>query len=271
MSLNIACKILGTRAVTQLILGVKLFVRTALICGISTHCVADVLVENQVTIGMSINFKPYNFSQQGEYRGVDVDLASTIFSRLNYKIHFVELPLPRLTAMANNGAIDIALTVYCDDPLSDGLLITQEPFYLINASAFELVSNPTHIDSSTKLTKGYAIGAVRGSRLFAELSQTKTPYFMLALNAEQLVQQLINKRIDLAFGEDIPIQYFSEQAQVAVNKVFSVSSYQVCMGISKIALGLKAKELVNQIDEVTVQLKKEGVIKAILNKYINLH
>lgn len=218
------------------------------------------------TIGMTPDFAPYNFSKDKQYFGIDIDIAKAIFASLKLQISFVEVPLPRLTKMAIDGEIDIILSIYCNDQRSDAILVTQEPFYSIDVSAFELNTSSKHATSLHSAIQQYYVGAVRGSAL-ADTLLAENAAHMLAVNSEQLVSQLIRKRIDFALGEDIPIRYFARQANVGVSRAFPLFSNHVCMGISKVALDYQADSLARRIDTEMVKLKRDGLIDLILHNY----
>ena len=59
-----------------------------------------------VTIGMD-PFEPYCYlDSNGQYAGIDVDLATEAFSRLGYKVEFQEINWPDKDSLLQDGTVD---------------------------------------------------------------------------------------------------------------------------------------------------------------------
>lgn len=110
-------------------------------------------------IAMPEEFKPYSYSDQGSFKGIDLEIGQALYERLSWNVDFQPMPWTRQLAYAEKGLASGILTVYCEDQ-KDYLAISNEAFYQTKISLFALKTKPK-LASLESLPEGAIIGVVR--------------------------------------------------------------------------------------------------------------
>lgn len=70
----------------------------------------DQSAEKTFTVGICADYPPYEFQEQGEFKGFEVDLAQLLARELKKTIRFENAPFGILLTMVDNGHVDAALS-----------------------------------------------------------------------------------------------------------------------------------------------------------------
>ncbi|MCG8687924.1 MAG: transporter substrate-binding domain-containing protein [Desulfobacterales bacterium] len=241
----------------------KILIATMIALMFSSTAFAEKLV-----IGMATAFKPYNYSQEKQWTGIDVEIIEEVFRRLGINVEFREYPWARVLLMAEVGKIDGILSVYCNDRHSF-LENTNEPSYSVKISFFSLkTDNPkiTELDDFN----GKSVGVNRGNYYAKYIENYEKIKIFKSVDVKMLVRQLYKKRIDFALHEVGPFLYYSKEIgfKECFDEVYELKSDSVCMAFSKKALGSRSKELADKVSMIIHQLKSEGYIQKVTEKYL---
>lgn len=216
-----------------------------------------------LSVGMSHAFKPYNYIEDNEFKGIDIDLSKYIFRQLNYNLEFLTFPIGRIKILADKGAIDIVLSTYCDDAYSENVINTSVPLYHVNIIAFENEDLPQKVLVIEDL-KHTNVGVVRGNYFNNSLESTRNIYSQKTLSTPSLVQQLDKKRIDVAIDEEFPFLMYANSLGVNVRPSLKLHKTGVCIGLSATSLEDKAATLKRDIDNLILTLKRTGELDKML-------
>ncbi len=228
-----------------------------------TSCWAQNLV-----VGMTEDFRPYVFKEDGHWQGIDIEIGTEVYRRLGFKADFVPLPWPRQLAFAENGQIDAILTVYCNDNRAF-LTNSESPLYQVSISLFAPSTFDGNFDTLDQVPSGSIIGAVRGNYFTHFITNNNRFEVSLAKDSFLLVSQLLKKRVHFALEEAFPAMNYAKRIapNQSIKKVLTLQNDDVCMALTK-RFAQNDPSVMSRLNDTISQLKQEGFIEQIIEKYI---
>jgi ABC-type amino acid transport substrate-binding protein len=84
---------------------------------------------NQLIVGVSADYPPFEFKEGEEFKGLDIDLAKLIGQELNKKIIFRDLGQSSLCAALNSGQVDLIISAFSFTKQRNKCLDLSNPYY----------------------------------------------------------------------------------------------------------------------------------------------
>ncbi|NDV23729.1 ABC transporter substrate-binding protein [Desulfovibrio sp. JC022] len=144
-------------------------------------------------------FPPYYYKEDGTTKGIQVELAKIVFSKMNtqFKIEFV--PWKRALLMAESGKVDGIFGLRKTKERQSWLIYPEEPLMNITSTIFKRVDDPFIYDKISSL-EGKNIGIIKGytyGKIFDNSTLFKTEEVK---NIRQNFLKLMAGRVDLVAG-----------------------------------------------------------------------
>lgn len=114
-----------------------------------------------LTVASDIAYRPFEFVQDGEPVGFDVDLINEIADRAGYEIELQNVVFDGVIEGVGNGLYDAGISAMTITPERDENLDFSEPYF--NADQSLLVASGSDIQSIDDIGQGALIGAQRGT------------------------------------------------------------------------------------------------------------
>jgi len=226
-----------------------------------------------INIAMPESFKPYTYEVDGQWRGIDLDIARELHKRMGLDVHYQSMPWARQLAHAEKGLSAGVLTMYCNDKKTF-LEVTEESFYQIKISLFARKETIKQLDirSLNDLPQGSVVGIVRSNFFAPQVEKHSNLSVSYSHNTPILTQQLYLKRIDYVMEEYLPFMFYSKESGYSddIVEVMVYLTDEVCTGFSKSFFGEQAQSVAQQASELIQQLKAEGYIDRVIQQYIHL-
>jgi ABC-type amino acid transport substrate-binding protein len=217
--------------------------------------------DNTWQVGTSADNPPYEFMQDGEIVGFDIDLMVEIGKHLGKQVEFKNMEFHSLIAGLGTKSIDMVIA---------GMSVTSERQARVDFSVpyttatVALLYRKVDKFDEVKDLNGKMVGAQLGTiwSLIAHDLAVKHKSKAISLsNNLMLVEELKNKRIDAVILEVSQAEKF--QQSHANLGFFELKEYG-----SSFAIALpKDSELKNNIDHTIKALRKNGVIKQLEEKW----
>lgn len=212
-------------------------------------------------VGTSADNPPYEFMQDGEIVGFDVDLMIAIGQHLGKNIEFRNMEFHGLLAALASDNVDMVIAGMSVTPERQKRVTFSVPY--TDARIAVLFRRADKFKRSEDL-KDKNTGAQLGTiwTLIAHDMSVKYGFRTKALASNlMLVEELKNKRLDAVVLEE-------SQAEKFVAKYPKLSSFSVKQYGSSFAIALPKKtELKKNIDHTIKQLKGNGTISALAKKW----
>lgn len=175
---------------------------------------------------VSDEWAPYFYQEDGEFRGVDYDVVSEVFTRLGVQVDWELMPWKRCLAMVHDGQVDGVLDIF-KMPGRDGYLIyPNEPLSQVEFVLYQANARPhriEHIDDLAGLTVGTSPGYTYGgafsdSPLFRrEPAPTQQANFgKLALGRIDLL--LTDRRVGRFLRRQMALEQRVEELPLVINQ-----------------------------------------------------
>lgn len=226
-------------------------------------CVA---CDNQVkteslTVGVSADNPPYEFMQNGQIVGFDIDLINAMGERLGKKIVIKNFDFSGLLAALVSKNIDIAIS---------GLTVTEErekhvsfsiPYMTTKVSIlYRLEDNLRGIDDLQNKVIGVQLGTTWGI-IANDLSKKINIKISHLSNNLMLVEELRAKVIDAIILEELQSQKFIENNQGLASFLLKEFSSEFAVAMAK------NSELIKEINKVIKDLEEEGELERLEKKW----
>ena len=220
--------------------------------------------DTQPVLRFAINhFPPYSILSEGKPpAGTNVKAMKLIAERLNMRLKFVECPFARCIVLLEKGLVDVFVGLtysaerekflhFIEPSVADGSVQT---FYARQDST-------TSIDEFADLN-GLIVGLLRYSLYFPEFDEATSFAKVEANTHMQLIDLLLNKRIDAFVGSEQRFNYLLKE-QGLVNTI-SQQTYHITED-RKVYLALSKHsvhaELVELFSEALSAVKSKGVFE----------
>lgn len=211
---------------------------------------------------------PYNYIENGERKGLTIDVINYFEANSNYDFEFIILPWPRALYLVEQGKIDLIMTLFKNDEREETYHFI-EPSYANEANQlFALVD--TNIEYSGELPQliPYSVGTIREYSYGQSFDQANYLTKLPALTEEVLLKLLLAERIDVAISNPLTFKGLISEGNLE-KKIKALKPY---VDITPVYLALtKARDNSDQIakdlGELTMKLKASSYYQTLLNKY----
>lgn len=224
-----------------------------------------VLAEKLVFVACA--WEPYVIFENGKASGVDVDIIRELCKRLGFELEIQENPWKRALMYIKKGKADAIFSPRYTEERAEFMYYPSEPFHIEKTVIMARKGSGMKIAGLDDL-KGKVVGVVRGYVYGPEFDNYQGFKGKdICNNDRQLVRIFANNRISLMAGSDEgSLKYLCRQAGVEAETVYVLNKTPNYIGFSK-ALGEKGKILAEKFGQALRQLKEEGVVQKIENKY----
>ena len=242
----------------QKILAVLLAV--CLIAGISA-CGGSGGDDNQLIMATNANFPPYEYHEGGEIVGIDVEIAQAIAEKLDKELKIEDMEFGAIIDAVASGKADMGvagMTVREDrlenanfsDPYTTAtqVIIVQEDSDITEAD--HLADKSVGVQENTT---GDSI--VSDDYPDADVQRYK--------NGADAVQALVQGKVDAVVIDNEPAKVFVSQNEglAILESPYAVEEYAI-------AIAKDNDELLEQVNTVIGELKEDGTLQQIIDKYI---
>ncbi len=232
------------------------FTVTAIICFFSMNSAATILKYN---VNGSSSWVPYYIPEQVENSGILGELVPQILSMAEIKVEKHNFPPKRTNQALEKGLLDFDFVSPSWFPKGDmgELFIQSEPILNIQENIITLKQNKSQWADITMI-EGEPIGTVRGYLYHDDDAFTRVDFG----SEKQLIKALHKQRVQAAISGDLPALYWAKKLSMPI-ALASVHS----RGVLVMRLRKEHSEMMPQINRAIAQLKTDGTIQALVDKY----
>lgn len=224
----------------------------------------------KLILATSADFPPYEYIEGNDYAGIDIEIAGLIAEKLGRELVVENMNFNSIINAVQTGKADIGMA---------GLTVSPERLESVNftdsyATGVQAIIVPENSPIKT-LEDIYAEGAAY--KFGVQLSTTGDIYISTEINDDktlngtveqyttgaEAVAALVAGKIDCVVIDNEPAKSF-----VAANKGLKVLDTEYAVEDYAICLAKENAELLTQVNTALAELKAEGKVDSIINKYI---
>ncbi len=218
--------------------------------------------DNVLTMGTNAAFPPYEFvDDNGEIVGIDAEIAAALAEKLGMELEIKDMEFDSLITACAGGSVDVVLA---------GMTVTDERKESVNFSdsyatgiQVIIVKEDSEIATADDL-EGKIIGVQSGTTgdiyCTDDYGQDSVKQYA---NGALAVEALKNGQVDCVIIDNEPAKSF-----VAANEGLKILDTEYVTEDYAIAIAKENTELLEKINKAMAELKADGTIDKIINKYI---
>lgn len=209
----------------------------------------------------SSSWYPYYISETADRPGILGELVPQIFARAGIKLKKKKLPPKRTNSALETGQLDfdvVSPSWFEHQDLGE-LFVQSEPLFPIKEHIIVLNENVAQWQSISKI-KNQQIGTVHGY-----LYHDDDQFMRIDFKSErELVMALKKQRVAAAISGDLTALYWAKELNIGIGLAALHSDGELVVRLRK-----EHEQLLPQINQAIAVLKDNGVIDAIVDKYVS--
>ncbi|QTA93965.1 substrate-binding periplasmic protein [Desulfonema magnum] len=228
---------------------------------------ADVLAEKLVfAIG---DFPPYQYMEDGQVKGMDVDIIRNICDQLAIETEFRSESWIKILKELKKGKADGIPSLLRNKEREKFLCYCSECVNTVKIVVLKQKGSSIKVAGLNDL-KNIPFGMIRGHSYGPEFDNCRELKRQYYNDNKELAILLHNGRIKLAVVEEKPFLFTSRTLGIhdCSERAYTISDKPLYIGFSKKSLGEKGKALAEKFSEILREMKKKGEIQKIINNYV---
>ncbi len=150
---------------------------------------------------VTLDYPPYEYSENGEIKGLAVNVIREVFRRLDYKIEIISLPWARSLKLVERGQADAIFTAYRTPEREQFLDYSNEVLMPQEVSLFTRKSFPVHQSSELlslgKYHFGARIGVSYGEKFDRAVENGTLENIHRVPDGDALIKLMLSSRVDI--------------------------------------------------------------------------
>ena len=205
-------------------------------------------------------FEPYEYQEGGKVVGIDAEIAQAICDKLGYKLVIDDMEFDAIITAVTSGKADFGMA---------GMTVTDERKKSVdftdpytNAIQAIIVNESDSKVSSKKDLEGATVGVQLGTTGDVYVTDVKDAKVERFSKGADAVLALTQNKVDAVVIDNEPAKKFVEQNKGTkiLEEPFENEDYAICLK--------KGSDLTEQFNKALKELKDDGTVKKIIDKYI---
>lgn len=165
--------------------------------------------DSPLIVGISADYPPFEFIENGELRGLDIDLANLIGKYLNRKIEFKDLNYNNLFTALKVGQIDMAISTITFTEERSKNFDLSNPYYVADIALIFRKNQPIrNISDLHNKTVGVQLGSTM--EMWAKYCEQEINLVSMDVSL-QLIEAVKSGQIDIVVSEEVQAKEFCKR------------------------------------------------------------
>lgn len=213
-----------------------------------------------LVMGTNAEFPPYEYYDGQEVVGIDAEMAAAVAEKLGMELKIEDMAFDSLIPALSSGKVDI---------VAAGMTVTEDRLASVNfsdtyATGIQaiIVTEDSDIASADDLV-GKTIGVQQGTTGDLYATDVEGATIERYAKGMEAVQSLSQGKIDAVIIDNEPANVFVSEVEglKILDEAFATEDYAV-------AVAKDNEELLEQVNTALAELKEDGTLQAIVDKYI---
>ncbi|ACS80853.1 substrate-binding periplasmic protein [Maridesulfovibrio salexigens] len=213
---------------------------------------------------------PFRIKQQNDkLSGIDIDMMALIGKRMGVDFSITRIPWPRCLLYMKSGKKDFMTGIAKTSEREKYIVYSDTPYYSCRPAFYSLKNSGFIINEYEDLKK-VDVGYTRNSAYFPRFDTDSSLKKIDKDSEKQLLDMLTAGRLDVIIGTDCQVDYElnlrNQQGIIVKQPYIPDYSIDLYIGASKKS---RWNFRMRELNKVLRELKEEGAIKDIADKYLN--
>ncbi len=214
-----------------------------------------------ITMSTSAPFEPFEYLENNEVVGIDVDLAQKIADKLSVKLNVKNVSIDSLTFELKNNSCDFVCAGISSTPERSKNLDFSDPYFSASQMIITLKNSPI---SSVKDLSGKKVGVQIGTTSDIYCTENKNIAETVRFNKHiDAIQDLLTGKVDAVIADDFTADKLVSSSQNKIYKLDQVVSTEEY----RVAVAKGNRELLSVINETISDLKGSGELDRIITSH----
>jgi polar amino acid transport system substrate-binding protein len=217
------------------------------------------------------NYPPFEYMENGEVKGLAVELLKEAFQRCHRDVAIDVLPWARALAETQQGRADAIFTAIKTPEREKALRFSSEPLVAMNSALYTRNDAGIRYRGDLSELAGYRLGMVIGTSHGAQFDMAVRAgilkYVDTANDTEPNLRKLLAGRIDIVAADRYVVTYYARangwQDRLAELSPLLYSSF----GYLAFSRNPALEPVRDEIDAALAAMKKDGSYQRILSRY----
>lgn len=236
--------------------------------------------DNTIIMATAGDFRPFEFVEGGEIRGIDIDIAKEIAKRLNKKLEIKNMKFDSVMSALNSGTADFAISAISINSTREKIVDFTTPYYDASQMVITQKDDYRFINISSKEELISRIKSIEGIKI--AVSVGTTGYFYVIGDKDWGFSGFPNAVPKVFSNNSIAIRALqNHQADIMIIDEMVASSLSQGIGNSNtnllpfkltnerygIAISKSKPQLKESIQEALTSLQNDGTLEKIIAQY----
>lgn len=214
----------------------------------------------ELHMATNAEFPPYEYMEKNKIVGIDPDIAQAICDKLGYKLVIDNMQFDAIIAAVTSGKADFGMAgMTVTDERKEAVDFTDT--YATTTQVIIVRDKDSKVASADDL-EGSAIGVQLGTTGDIFASDVKDAKIQRFSKGADAVEALSTGKIDAVIIDSEPAKEFvkAKEGLKILDDPFAEEEYAICLK--------KGSDLTAEFNKALKELKKDGSLEKIVNKYI---
>jgi len=221
---------------------------------------------------VSSNWAPYEFEEDGQIKGIGIDIAEEAFNRMGYEVIKKNIPFSRAIEMLEKGDVDMITNVKNTVERQNIGVFSNEPILITYTSIFVKSDSDIKFTGDVEDLRNYKIGIVRDYTYGSEVDNAIKSNLLNVEKADEY-RQNIDKVLDNRLDAIIENRLVVLNALKASGNQGRLKELTIPSGETPVYGWFSKKksteQLINEFDKKILEIKQDGTFEKIYKEYTN--
>ncbi len=224
--------------------------------------------DKSLHVGIGTGYSPfYFFDDNKKPTGICIEVINHVAKQLNISIQFSSYPWNRMIYNGKEGYVDAIMPLFKTSEREQFLIFPKNAIIMEDNSFFTLKSNTLSFSGDLNDITNRHIGVIENYSYGEAFDKKNMQQKTMAESGDQLIQLVLNKRVEMGIGNTMVITYLANKRDVADKIKFlspSVIESPLYIGFSKKKVSV---EFVTQFSKSLKHFKSTKDYSAIIKRY----
>lgn len=248
---------------------------------ISLLCLQGCKDSGTITMATAAEFRPFEFMESEEVRGIDIDIAREIAKRLGKQLEIKNMKFDSIIVATSSGTADIAISAITINPIREKMVDFTTPYYEASQVAIVKKGDSRFINIASKDELLEKIASIKNLKIAVAVGTTghffaagdKELDFSGFQNAEVKAYSNASVAMKALQHSQVDIMIIDEMVATVLSRAWwnpnaTLLPFKLTQEQYGIAINKSKTKLKESIQKALDEMKNDGTLEKIITSYL---